>query len=159
MDGLEDLGAALALPEPVAALAALERLVQARVGARLYTVMAFDAATGLSSRIWTNAPDIYPVGGQKPLPANRWTDLVIRDRKDWVANTPPEVAELLFDHQTIAALGCGACLNMPIVVAGQVLGTVNLLDAAGHFTPERLAAARSLKLPAAAVLMRQRMAA
>lgn len=154
---MDDLALALADPQSDASLAALERLVQARVGARLFTVMAFDQATGLSRRVWTNAPAVYPVGGEKPLPDNRWTDIVIRERQDWTANTRAEVAELLFDHETIAALGCGSALNMPVVVGDQVLGTVNLLDAEHHFTPQRLAAAQTLRLPAAAVLMRLRL--
>lgn len=148
---------ALGDPDPQAALSALDALVQARVGARLFTVMAFDAATGISRRLWTNAPDVYPIGGEKPLPENGWTRHVILERRPWVANTPQEVAAMLFDHATIAALGCGAALNLPIVVADQVIGTLNLLNAAGHFTPERLAAAETLRLPGAAVLLRARL--
>ena len=151
---MDDLAIALASADPAAALTAFEALVQARVGARLFTIMRFAAATGLSRRIWTNAPEVYPVGGEKPLPDNAWTGHVIHQRRDWVGNTPDEVAAMLFDHETIARLGCGAALNMPVVVAGEVLGTVNLLDAAGHFTPQRLAAARALRVPAAAVMMR-----
>ena len=151
------LATALADTDRVAALAALDALVQHRVGARLFTVMAFDAATGISRRIWTNAPEVYPVGGEKPLPQNDWTRQVIEQRRAWVANSPAEVAEMLFDHATIAALGCGAALNLPIVVADQVIGTLNLLDAAGHFTPARLAAADTLRLPGAAVLLRARL--
>ncbi|KGJ09041.1 hypothetical protein IC63_03255 [Paracoccus sphaerophysae] len=138
-------------------MAALDALVQRRVGARLFTVMAFDATTGISRRIWTNAPEVYPVDGEKPLPQNDWTRQVIVQRRAWVANTPAEVAEMLFDHATIAALGCGAALNLPVVVADQVIGTLNLLDAAGHFTPARLAAAHTLRLPGAAVLLRARL--
>ena len=83
-----DLSAALADPDPQAALAALEALVQATVGARLYTVMALDPATGMARRVRTSDPDTYPVGGEKPLPENRWTEIVIRARRTWVANTP-----------------------------------------------------------------------
>lgn len=151
------LADALADPDLTVALAAFDALVQRRVGARLFTVMAFDATTGISRRIWTNAPEVYPVGGEKPLPQNDWTRQVIVQRRAWVANTPAEVAEMLFDHATIAALGCAAALNLPVVVADQVIGTLNLLDAAGHFTPGRLAAAHTLRLPGAAVLLRARL--
>ena len=152
-----DFTTALADVDAAAPLAALDRLAQDRVGARLFTVMALDPATRISRRIWTNAPDIYPLGGEKPLPDNPWTDRVIGQRRDWVANTPDEIAALLYDHETIARLDCGAALNMVIVVAGQVLGTLNLLDATGHFTPARLAAAEALRLPGAAILMRDRL--
>lgn len=156
-DPYAKLTAAFADADPGAALLALDALVQVRVGAKLFTVMAFDAATGISRRLWTNAPEVYPVGGEKPLPENDWTRHVILDRRPWVANTPAEVAAMLFDHETIAALGCGAALNLPIVVADQVIGTLNLLDAPGHFTPDRLAAAETLRLPGAAVLLRARL--
>lgn len=149
-----DFTAALADTDPMAVFAALEALVQDTVGAKLFTVMALDPVSGMARRVWTNAPDVYPVGGEKPMPDNAWTDLVIRQRRDWVANSPARVAELLFDHQTIASLGCGSALNMPIVVAGRVIGTLNLLDVEGHFTPERLAAAQQIRLPGAAALMR-----
>lgn len=156
-DPTATLTAALADPDPQAALSALDALVQARLGARLFTVMEFDAATGISRRLWTNAPDVYPVGGEKPLPDNDWTRQVIRDRRAWVANTLDEVAAMLFDHETIASLGCGSALNLPIVVADQVVGTLNLLDVPGHFTPDRLAAADGLRLAGAAVLLRARL--
>ena len=112
------MSAALADPDPQAALAALAALVQATVGARLYTVMALDPDTGMARRVWTSDPDTYPVGGEKPLPENPWTEIVIRARRTWVANTPEEVAGLLFDHATIARLGCGAALNLPVTVGG-----------------------------------------
>lgn len=150
----DDLATALTDADPKAALAAFEALVQTTVGARLFTVMLLDPATGMARRVWTNAPQVYPVGGEKPLPDNTWTDMVIRNRRIWVANTLPDVVELLFDHETIAGLGCGSALNMPVVVGGDVLGTVNLLDAEGHFTPARLAAVEALRVPAAAVMMR-----
>lgn len=155
----DSLATVIAARDPQQALDALMKQVQALVGARLVTLMEFDAASGESRRVLTNAPDIYPLGGRKPLPENRWTELVIRGRRDWVANTPPEIAELLFDHETIAALGCGSCFNMVIETGGEVLGTLNLLDAEGFFTPERLARAEPLRLAAQAVLMRLRPAA
>ena len=151
---MRSLAAALADPDPSAALAAFADLVHRTAPARLFTMMSLDPATGISRRVWTNAPQVYPVGGEKPLPDNRWTDIVIRQRRTWVANSLPEVAELLFDHETIASLGCGSALNLPVVVGGDVLGTVNLLDAEGWFTADRLAAVETLRLPACAVLMR-----
>ncbi len=51
-------------------------------------------------------------------------------------------------------------MNVPIVVAGRVLGTLNCLNVAGHFTPERIAAAETLKEAGAiAFLLNERMKA
>lgn len=150
---LDALTAALAEPDPRSAPAALAALVAATVGARLVTLMRLDPETGESTRILSSHPDVYPLGGRKPLPQNDWTRLVIDARQTFVANTPEAVARVLFDHEVIASLGCGACLNLPLVAAGRVVGTLNLLDAAGFFTPERVAAAERLALPALAVVL------
>lgn len=47
-------------------------------------------------------------------------------------------------------------MNVPINIRGQVVGTLNCLNVAGHFTPERVAASEALKVPGAlAFLMAQ----
>jgi GAF domain-containing protein len=73
-----------------------------------------------------------------------WSDLVIGGGRSFVANSTPEFAIYFNDHALINALGCHSALNMPVSDGGQVVGTVNVLDVAGHFTPERVAALESL---------------
>ena len=41
-------------------------------------------------------------------------------------------------------------MNLPVVVAGKVIGTLNLLAAKGHYTPERVEQSKQL-LPYAAI--------
>lgn len=140
--------------QPEAAFAALAGLVAAEVGARLFTVMTFDAARGVSRRRWSNMPDAYPQGGTKPMQEDRWADQVLGRREPFVANDIDAIAEVFADHGLIRSLGCESCLNLPIVVGGEVLGTLNCLDAAGHYTPERVARARdALSVPGAACLL------
>jgi GAF domain-containing protein len=62
-----------------------------------------------------------------------------------VANSIEEIAAVFSDHELIRSLGCESCLNLPIVVGGIVIGTLNCLDEAGHYTPERVAASETLK--------------
>ena len=90
-----DLSAALADPDPQAALGALEALVQATVGARLYTVMALDPDTGMARQVWTSDPDTYPVGGEKPLPDN-FFDLYpgVPYSIPWRGAKPPKVLKV-----------------------------------------------------------------
>ena len=59
----------------------------------------------------------------------------------FVANTIEDIAEVFPDHATIASLGCGSVLNLPVVLGGELVATVNLLDEAGHYAPDRVAAA------------------
>jgi GAF domain-containing protein len=149
-----DFAAALAaMDQPRAAFAGLEALSAERVGHRLFTLMTVDADAGLARRAWSNMPDAYPVSGAKPLHDDEWSRAVMGRHETWVMNSIDHIARYFPDHALIASLGCQSCLNLPVPVAGQVLGTVNILGPAGHFTPERIAAAETLRLPAAAAFL------
>ena len=145
---------ALAAPDqPGAVFAALGALADETVGAKLFTLMTFDAETRLARRIHSNMPDAYPPGGTKPAPETDWTARVLDRHEVFVANTAEEIAAVFFDHAQIAALGCAAALNLPVVVGGRVVGTLNCLDVAGTYTPARVAAAEALRLPGATAFL------
>lgn len=145
---------ALAEPDqPRTAFAALQALSAARVQHRLFTLMTLDPDAGLARRAWTSDPVAYPVSGAKPISDNEWSRAVLGRRETWVMNSIDHIAQHFPDHELIASLGCASCLNLPIAVAGQVLGTVNILGPAGHFTQARIAAAETLRLPAAAAFL------
>ena len=117
----------------------------ATLGARLFTITAQDDAAGLARRVHSSMPDAYAVSGTKPLTRDGWYDQCITARKTFVANTPPEFARYFFDHELIVSLGLGSCINIPIHDnSGPVLGTVNILAEAGHFTQEKLASYQAL---------------
>jgi GAF domain len=116
----------------------------AALGTRLFTVTVQDNARDLAARVYTSHPVEYPVSGTKPLTRDGWYDHCITGQQTFVANTPPEFARYFFDHALITSLGLGSCVNIPVVQAGQVLGTVNLLAEAGHFTAPRLATYQAL---------------
>lgn len=138
---------------PDTAFAALHRLADALVGARLFTVMTIDAEAGLARRAYTSHPEDYPATGTKPIEQNAWYRVVSVEGRPFVANTIEEIAEVFPDHSVIASLGCASVINLPVILAGRFAGTINLLDAAGHFTPERQTIARrDLTLPAMAAL-------
>lgn len=66
-----------------------------------------------------------------------WTEQVIGRGETFVANTTAEFSPYFSDHALINELGCEAAINIPIIQEKQVVATVNILDAAQHFTPER----------------------
>ena len=142
----DDLMAAAATPGGIeAALRVTEALTRRHVGCRLYTVMTSNAAAGYSARIHSSDPEAYPLSGRKPIVPNLWTRTVLDEKRAFVANTIEAIAEVFPDHALILSLGCESCLNVPVVVAGAVRGTVNILDVAGHFMPERIEAAMALR--------------
>jgi hypothetical protein len=143
--------------QPQATLLALQTLFRQEVGARLFTVMIFDARTGLSQRVHSSHPKEYPVSGVKPLPKDIWSRTVIDERKTFVANSIEAIAEVFPDHELIRSLGCESVVNLPAVFADAVIGAVNCLDARGHYTPDRVARAESLSPFAATALIAARL--
>ncbi len=122
-------------------------------GTRLFTISIQDDAKGLSWRAYTSHPVEYPVSGTKPVHKDGWYDQVILHHRTFVANTPEEFALYFFDHALITSLGLGSCINVPVVLSGHVIGTVNLLAEAGHFTPARVAGYQHLIAEAHAPLV------
>src|SRR5687767_1173352 len=120
-----DLGAAVT---PEAAFAALHRLAEALVGVRLFTVMTVDRAAGLARRAYTSDPVSYPATGTKPIEMNPWFEVVVGRHEMFVANTLADIAKVFGDHELIGSLGCGSVVNLPVLRAGALVATVNLLD-------------------------------
>lgn len=124
---------------------ALEELAADVVGHRLFTVMTTDMAAGLVRRAYSNMPVEYPTSGTKPLRGNTgdWYETVFVQRRTFVANSIEDIARVFPDHALIGSLGCGSVVNLPLILEGDLVAAVNLLDAAGHYTPERVAAAET----------------
>lgn len=127
----------------------LQTLCAGSIGCRLFTVMTVDMQAGLARRAFTNDAAHYPVSGTKPITRNRWFDIVHGEKRSFVANTLADIATVFPDHELIGSLGLGSVLNLPVLIAGELMATINMLDAEGHYTPDRVAAAeRHLTLPA-----------
>lgn len=133
--------------------AALHRLSAALFGARLFTIMTLEAGQTLARRAYSSDPDNYPTSGTKPVQRNSWFETVIEKQQIFVGNDIEALAAVFPDHALISALGCAACLNLPVLHQGQVVGSINILDAAGFWTEARLDLARELlPIPATATL-------
>lgn len=122
---------------PDAIFAALHRAADAACGARLFTTTVLDRKAGVARRAYSSHPDDYPVTGTKPMGDSAWKHQVIDRGETFVANATEEFAPYFPDHPLINALGCESAMNIPVRQDGLVVGTVNILDAAGHFTPDR----------------------
>lgn len=137
--------------EADAVFAALHR----RLPVKLFTVTVHDPDAALARRAYTSHPVEYPVSGTKPVTRDPWHAVVIEGRKSFVANTPEGYSGLFPDHAVIAALGCGSVINVPVIRDdGAVVATVNLLDRAGYFTPDKVAEAEAAVTAGRAALLR-----
>jgi hypothetical protein len=116
----------------------LAEIVGEAIGSKLTTATVFDVPAGRLRRIYSQNENAYAVGGYKPIPANKWTEQLIGRQQLYTALSIEAIAEDFFDWELIRSLGCESIANLPIVVGGQTIGAVNLLEAAGYYTPERL---------------------
>lgn len=158
MPDYDNFVAALALEkgQPAVAFAALEALTRTIVGVKLFTIMTSDTKEKLAERVYSNMPQVYPVSGTKPYNETHWSEIALRQKRTFVANTIEEIAEVFDDHALIRSLGCESVINVPVTVEGEVIGTLNCLHERNFYTPERVKAAEALKLPGAAALLFER---
>jgi hypothetical protein len=138
--------------QPTAVFDALWHMTEETVGVKLFTLMSFDARTGVAARFYSNMPDAYPVSGTKPVNTTDWSRQVLQEKQTFVANDIEGISQVFYDHELIKSLGCESVINVPIVIAGNVAGTINCLHEAGFYTQDKLKAAEWLKLPAAVCL-------
>ena len=139
--------------QPTKAFEALEALTKELVGVKLFTVMTSATKSKLSERVYSNMPDAYPVSGTKPYTEDIWTEITLRDQQTFVANTIDDISKVFDDYELIRSLGCESVINVPVVIDGAVVGTINCLHEQGFYTDDRVAAAEALKLPGAICMM------
>jgi hypothetical protein len=126
------------------------KMVHATIGTKLLTASVFDIDKAQSRRVYSENLAAYPLAGIKPIEDNAWSEIVLRQHRVFSTLRIEDIAEVFFDWQLIQSLGCESNANIPVVVNGQVIGTLNLLHEAGYYTPERLVAAAAL-LPYATI--------
>ena len=131
--------------QPQSYFSALEKQVNDTVGVKLFTLMEIDHVRNVARRNYSNMPEAYPVSGEKPRNLTKWSEQVEVAKQIFVANSIHEIAEVFPDYELIQSLGCESCMNIPVVVQDKVIGTLNCLHEAGHYTPQRIAAAEQLK--------------
>lgn len=152
----DDINAALAAFDtsiaeqttPEGAWTALQNLARTLIGAKLFTIMTVDMKNEVARREYTSDAENYPVSGTKPIRYDRWFDIVHKQRQSFVANTIAEIATVFPDYETIRSLSCGSVINIPVVIAGELRGTVNCLDVEHHYDVQKIELSQHLAIPA-----------
>lgn len=128
---------------------ALSVLTKETVGAKLFTVMTADMQAMLARRAYTDDAVNYPTSGTKPIQMDRWFEQVHGRHESFVANTLAEIDTVFPDAELIGRLGCGSVINLPVILGGTMVATVNMLHREGYYTPARVAQVHDiLTLPA-----------
>ena len=131
------------------AFAAMQALTEKTVGAKLFTFMTVDMENEVARRAYTSDAASYPTSGTKPIRYDSWFDIVHKQHDYFVANTIEDIAKVFPDYELINSLGCQSVVNMPVILGGQLVGTVNMLHETDYYTPERVAEIKAvLSIPA-----------
>lgn len=112
--------------------------VTAHLGESLITVLAPDQQRGCLVRIYSNDTARYPLGDADTIENNRWFRRLFAERMPVVANNEGEIAYWLPDFVAFKGTGLSSLANIPVVVAGQVIGIANLMAGPEVFTQERI---------------------
>lgn len=102
------------------------------VGFKLFTALL--VVPPEVERVYTNMPEAFPLAGRKRLDATPWGKLVIEEGRTWLGNTRRDMESVFPDHAIIASVGCGSCINIPVLHRGSAIGTLNMLDAEHAYT-------------------------
>lgn len=117
----------------------LVRLLTDLPGVLDTTLLAVSADRKSVSRIATSNQRVFPCGGGEMLDADDpWVRRIMGEKKPVIADGREGLAHYLTNWEAIEAEGYGASGSFPVVIGGQVMGTVNILAAQGYFTPDRI---------------------
>lgn len=139
--------------DPDDSFRALYDLVNKLIGIKLFTMTTFDIPNAKAQRIFSNMPVEYPVSGTKPIIKSAWTEIVLDKGEHFVANTINDIEKVFSDYQVIEDLGCKSVINLPIIVEGNLIGTMNCLHEENYFTSEKIKELEHFKLPALACFL------
>ncbi|MEQ8322999.1 MAG: GAF domain-containing protein [Rhodospirillales bacterium] len=141
-----------AAPDADTAFRIAERTAAELIGHRLFTVMAFHRDSMEVERCYSSNPEKYPAGGRKQKRDTAWGDHVLTQGEPFIGYNADDIRANFNDHAVIQDLGLESVLNMPIKADGKTLGTMNLLDKAGHYSKQHIDIARSISVALADVL-------
>ena len=129
----------------------LSEWLKAVPGVRTVTYLAVAPDKSVTHRIGTSDPEGFPVGSSDPIDDGAWSRRIFTDKGAVVANNPAAMAEFIPETEQLVAMGFGALICAPIVIAGDVRGVACALGDTGFLTPETLAQIYTL-LPIAALI-------
>ncbi|HLW90063.1 MAG TPA: GAF domain-containing protein [Roseiarcus sp.] len=154
-DALDDAAVALRIG-PGALSDLLARRLKRRPGYDLLTILAPGDEGRCLVRLYSSDLARYPLGDADIVEDNKWFRRLFIEREPVIANDAFAIHDWLPDFFTADASGYGSLVNLPVVIAGESVGLVNMMATAGHFSEDNVEAIRrEIPLAALAVLTRR----
>ncbi|WP_459614813.1 GAF domain-containing protein [Bordetella sp. 2513F-2] len=123
----ERLAAACAGSDATALYAEVDAWAREGLAHTLCTINRFDPERMTLQRLYSSDPVSYPPGGTKDKRGMPWGRHVLLEQRVYVGEGEDAIRASFDDHQAIVALGLRSVINVPLVVRGQCLGTLNFL--------------------------------
>ncbi|WP_321798257.1 GAF domain-containing protein [Caballeronia sp. J97] len=137
LNDLQRLARAMREPaQPATLFDAVAAVAAETIGFRLFTIMAYDARNHEVERVFTNMPTVYPNGGRKKKHGTAWATQILLELQPFRGETAHDIRNAFDDHMTMANLGLGSILNIPIAYDGECIGTMNLTHVEHWYTRE-----------------------
>lgn len=135
LSDLERLAMAMRVKDqPAEIFREVHAVAASTIGLTLFTIMSYDAQHHEVERVYTNMPDVYPLGGRKQKRGTAWARQILQDFKPFRAETPQGIRDAFADHAVMTGMGLGSILNIPIVYDAVCVGTMNLTHIEGWYT-------------------------
>ncbi|WDR05882.1 hypothetical protein PSQ90_16885 [Devosia rhodophyticola] len=115
------------------------------------TLLATAPDRSVIHRVGSSDPGRFPIGGFDPIDDGTWCRRIFGDKQPIVANDPLQMRAFVPETDDLVAMGYEAIVCMPIVIATDMRGTLNVLGEAGAFAPPALAEIEAM-LPFAALI-------
>ncbi|WP_431282322.1 GAF domain-containing protein [Humitalea sp. 24SJ18S-53] len=143
-----------AAASPQEAFLAAENAVLALTGFRLFTILFVTRDGHEVERVHSSDPEAYRLSGRKRMGPTPWGAHVLEARKPWHGGDAEAIRWAFPDHALIASLGCGSCINIPVVSMRQIIGTLNVLDGPGVLRADQIPAIQAVAPAIALPLLR-----
>lgn len=101
------------------------------------TGLEYDRSHTAALRIFTTSPAVFPLHEQKLFDDAPLMHAVSQGRP-YIAQHGYQVKADYPDHGRIFKLGCGSLMNLPVTIAGKIVGQVNLMHESGFYCARKL---------------------
>jgi len=128
----------------------LQRLhlaVQQQMDVVVFTVLGHDAGAQTMTRLYSSHPREFEVGDTKRTDRGvspEWVTACLAGQEPHLASTAADVARIFTDFRLIYSLGCGSCINAPVIHEGMTLGVLNILGPENAYGQREVQAAARL---------------
>jgi hypothetical protein len=108
-------------------VAAFNQAIKGETHCEWFTILALDHRAHTATRIYSSAPEQFPVEGIKPLLNAPWAQYLITQKVPLLSDDEAAIIKNFSDHQKITAFGIRRILNIPVLRTATCIGTVNCL--------------------------------